>query len=70
MPVIIYSAYSAQQEIEGLYKKGASLFVSKPHSYDELTAILKAILKIEWDTFDLKNAQEYFKDMNAVKIPE
>src|SRR6185436_13020385 len=71
VPVIIYSGLTSEHEIKELYKKGAALFVNKPSSYRDLTEILKTLLTIKWDKFNLETAKNtLLKEFNAIKIPE
>jgi DNA-binding response OmpR family regulator len=69
VPIIIYSSLNAEAVIEDLYSRGASLFVNKPSSFAELVRLLKAILKINWDHFNLDSAKnDFLKDFDSVKI--
>ncbi|MEP7168527.1 MAG: response regulator, partial [Bacteroidota bacterium] len=69
VPVIIYSDYNSEDEIKEIYKNGATLFVSKPSSFSVLTEILKTLLSINWDKFNLQKADYAFlKEFESIKI--
>lgn len=51
IPVVIYSTSSSQKDIEDTFEKGANLYVTKPSSYNELLAIMRKVLAIDWDQF-------------------
>ena len=48
IPVIIYSTSSFHKDIDETHKKGASLYVRKPHSFQELIRVIADVLILEW----------------------
>lgn len=71
VPVIIYSGLNAPNEISDQYEKGATLFINKPPSHHELTKILKILVNLNWDQFNLQDAKKRLMGkIAAIKFPE
>ncbi|MDQ3047360.1 MAG: response regulator [Bacteroidota bacterium] len=49
IPVIIYSTSSSRIDIEKTFKNGATLYITKPSSFKELTKITKKVFSINWN---------------------
>jgi DNA-binding NarL/FixJ family response regulator len=70
VPAIIYSSLNANALIEDMYSRGASLFVTKPSSFTELVEVLKAIIEIKWEEFNLEDAKnDFLNDFDSIKFP-
>lgn len=51
IPVVIYSTSSSREQIEATYKAGATLYISKPDSFNDLKKIIKKIFDIDWKSY-------------------
>ena len=49
IPIVIYSTSSSPKDIDDTFEKGANLYVRKPSSFNELQAITKEILLLDWE---------------------
>lgn len=49
LPIIVYSSSYKPSTIERSYELGASLYIRKPSSFDEITLILKKLLQLDWN---------------------
>ena len=52
IPVIIYTSWHNEPEIEGAIAAGAKLYVEKPASYNSLIAHLRTVLALPWHAAD------------------
>ncbi|WP_318312616.1 response regulator [Flagellimonas crocea] len=61
IPVIIYSTSFHKEEVERLYKMGASGYLKKPSSYNQLkTVVYKCLKNVEdWQTTIKNNARDF-----------
>ena len=50
-PVIIFSTSTDEEAIALTKKLGATLYIPKPGSYNELKHILRQVLTVNWDTY-------------------
>ncbi|MEJ1237990.1 response regulator [Chryseolinea sp. T2] len=48
LPIIMYTALRHDQDIDYCFREGANLYALKPSSFDELTALIRNILTIDW----------------------
>jgi CheY-like chemotaxis protein len=58
IPIVIYSTSSSPKDIEDTFDKGANLYIRKPSSFNELRAITKEVLSLNWEyhkPFTMKN---------------
>lgn len=51
MPVIIFSTSSEQESIARTRELGATLYITKPESYQDLKKVLRDVLTIDWEAF-------------------
>jgi len=51
LPVVIFSTSNDLVSIELTRKLGATLYINKPTSYNEMKQILQHVLTIDWKTF-------------------
>lgn len=49
MPIIIYTSRRDFEAVEFCFRKGANIYVYKPHSYGELVEVLEKIFAIDWE---------------------
>ena len=50
MPVIMYSSLKYSSFVEETYRKGANLFIEKASTVEELTAKLKKVFSVNWQS--------------------
>jgi CheY-like chemotaxis protein len=60
MPVIILSTSNDEFAIDQAKKLGASLFLSKPGSYDDLQKMITAVLSKDWENYKPTEKDFYF----------
>ncbi|MBT1703972.1 response regulator [Chryseosolibacter indicus] len=48
LPIIIYTSVKELEQIEFCYREGSNFYMIKPTSFNELKAILKKIISLEW----------------------
>lgn len=60
IPIIIYSTSSSPKDINDTFEKGANLYVRKPSSYGELSAITKDVLALDWEQYKPFNSKSIF----------
>ncbi|MBS1585828.1 MAG: response regulator [Bacteroidetes bacterium] len=51
LPVIVFSTSNDVASIETTRSLGATLYINKPNSYNDLKKILRHILSIDWEMF-------------------
>ncbi|HWB93181.1 MAG TPA: response regulator [Puia sp.] len=61
IPIIMYSTSSAKKDIDMAYRLGASLFVTKPEDFKELSSILEVVTTTSYDS--LPNRLRGFKSV-------
>lgn len=59
LPVIMYSSNNFRSEIDFFLKNGATLYIVKPGSFDELKNILKKILSLNLKEFKTPSRHEF-----------
>jgi CheY-like chemotaxis protein len=64
IPVVMYSTSYMRKDIEKAYGLGASLFITKPESFNELCLIMKSIASNSSDLFSSSLSQ-----FACVKLP-
>ncbi len=60
VPVFIYSTSTWDSQIETTYQKGASLYVQKPSSFEEIKTLLRKILDLPTDYYFPQAEKENF----------
>ena len=60
LPVVIYSTSANPKDIEETFDKGANLYIQKPNSYQELTALTKKLFSL--------NLNEYLPNGSLLKF--
>jgi CheY-like chemotaxis protein len=53
-PVIIYSSRQHSTIVRKCFEAGATLFVEKPHTYKGIERMLKKILAMDWEKYNVK----------------
>jgi CheY-like chemotaxis protein len=48
LPVIMYTSFNSQKDVEYCYRQRANLYTLKPSSYDDLQKIIQQIFSIDW----------------------
>lgn len=48
LPIIVYSSSPKPLDIFNSYESGASLYIRKPSSFDEIVLILRKALQLDW----------------------
>jgi CheY-like chemotaxis protein len=60
IPIVIYSTSSSLWDIDDTFDKGANLYVRKPTSLRELTAIIKKVVDLDWQKHAPKSNKQQF----------
>jgi CheY-like chemotaxis protein len=60
IPVVIYSTSNSEKDVNDTYNAGASLYVSKPHSFLKITTVLKNIFLFRWHKLTEKTDKKDF----------
>ena len=59
IPVIMYSTSSNKEDIETCYRRGANLYVIKPHLFSDIVKTLKQILSIDWNQSSKRSKDDF-----------
>jgi CheY-like chemotaxis protein len=51
IPVLVFSTSSSIENIETARKLGASMYVTKPNSFNDIVQIIRDCLQIDWKNF-------------------
>ncbi|OJW84960.1 MAG: hypothetical protein BGO69_10475 [Bacteroidetes bacterium 46-16] len=51
MPIVIFSTSSERESIARTRELGATLYITKPESYQDLKKVLHDVLTIDWEAF-------------------
>jgi CheY-like chemotaxis protein len=60
IPVVVYSTSTNPSDIEETYLAGASLYLEKPYSMDDMMKKLKVIFSLKWYSGRKINRKNYF----------
>lgn len=59
IPVIMYSTSSNQEDIETCYRRGANLYVIKPHLFSDIVKTLEKVLSMDWTKSGKRSKDEF-----------
>jgi CheY-like chemotaxis protein len=60
IPVIIFSTSKNLSQINSCYQKGASFYVVKPETFDDITKVVKKVFSINWKEGSYQPSRENF----------
>jgi CheY-like chemotaxis protein len=66
IPVIIYSTSRHEAHIEKTFLNGANFYFPKPHSFDDLKAVMQKIFNFHWNEFLRPDKAKFVLNINRL----
>ena len=66
MPVIMYTGASDMKNIVNAFNAGASAYIVKPHTIEEIREVLQIVLNKNWNQLDIP--KQYYIDKQFVNL--
>jgi CheY-like chemotaxis protein len=60
IPIVIFSTTAQPEAVNNVYENGASCFVCKPNTFQQLKTTIRHILSINWEGEELPLSKEQF----------
>jgi len=60
VPIIIYSTSTWKEDINNTYKKGANLYIKKPHAIELIETVLRKVFALDWKLYFPRPARHLY----------